>query len=102
MAGSSANGTVCNKQLGDGQMSYLLFTLGVLTAFAGFVMGFGSIPLSAPQQVVQHLDFAIGMLGLLLAGIGAIVYSIDQIPKAITEAANSEAKPTAETAVFEG
>lgn len=66
-------------------MGYFLIVVGALTAIGGLMNGLTSSPVSAPQQAVQRLDVAIGILGLILAGTGYIAAHAKMVLKVLQD-----------------
>ncbi|WP_156612447.1 hypothetical protein [Paramagnetospirillum marisnigri] len=57
-------------------MNVALIVVGEIVTLIALISGFGSDPISAPQQAVQRLDFVIAMLGMVVTGLGVIAGKI--------------------------
>lgn len=60
-----------------------LILVGIGIALAGFAGGLGTAPTSAPQQAVQELRLIFGALGLVIAGLGAVVLFVDELRRTL-------------------
>ena len=66
-------------------MGIIFQIIGWLLAIVGFLLGFSSVAASAFQQQVQADYFVIGVLGLVAAAIGSLLYMGGDVREDIRE-----------------
>jgi len=57
-------------------MGILVVLIGMAVAFCFGISAIGADPISAPQQSVQALRFVTAAIGLLIASVGLIIYTL--------------------------